>query len=63
MTAKGSGSRFNTGKNVNNITVSELLQTVASHPNIFLETSPIRFLCKIIEILSLVLLILNEILI
>lgn len=63
MTAKGSGSRFNTGKNVNNITVSELLQTVASHPNIFFETSPIRFLCKIIEILSLVLLILNEILI
>lgn len=38
MTAKGSGSRFNTGKNVNNITVSELLQTVALHQNIFFES-------------------------
>lgn len=37
MTAKGSDSCFNTGKNMNDITVSELLQTVALHPNIFFE--------------------------
>lgn len=30
MTAKGSGSHFSIGKNVNNVTVLELLQTVAS---------------------------------
>jgi len=39
MTAKGSGSHFNTGKNVNNITDSDLLQTVSLYSNIFFESS------------------------
>lgn len=38
MTAKGSNSLFNTSKNVNNITISELLQTMAIHPNILFES-------------------------
>lgn len=38
MTAKGSDSLFNTSKNVNNITISELLQTMAIHPNILFES-------------------------
>lgn len=38
MTAKVSGSHFNAGKDVNSITVSELLQTVALHPNISFES-------------------------
>lgn len=46
MTAKGSSSHFNIGKNVNNVTVSELLQTVALHQYFLFESN--SFLYKML---------------
>lgn len=48
MTAKGSGSHFNIGKNVNNVTVSELLQTVALHRYILFVSNSFMFLYQTI---------------
>lgn len=38
---------FNIGKNVNNVTVSELLQTVALHQYILFESNSFMFLWQI----------------